>query len=372
MSQHKLRKDSNCLNCGQHVDKHFCSNCGQENREPYETVWGFTTHFVADILHWDGKFFRTIKKLFTNPGGLSEDYVAGKRAAFVVPIRMYLICSVVFGLAFSFYIKSIVKNKTTNKGEPIEIVEHDSVRNSDIVVISSNTKREDFLNDAEALKDFDWRDSVEKSNPTKVIIHPTTGKITGSIGWSTGGKILVPYGITVQNVDSAIKESKKILGTKKGLKHELAYMAIRYFAQKKAQHPDGNINLNKAVQEELVHTLPKSFFVLMPFFAFILYVLYYRRKYFYYQHMVFTLHYYCVALLVYSIAPFVNHYIITGDGIPILAVIGMSAYLFIALKKFYKQSYGKTFLKFSLLSLANLFALVVTILVIVMMGLFHA
>jgi Protein of unknown function (DUF3667) len=377
MSQHKLRKDSNCLNCGQLVEKHFCSNCGQENREPYESVWGFTTHFVADILHWDGKFFRTIKKLFVNPGGLSADYVAGKRAAFVVPIRMYLICSVAFGLAFSFHMKNFskTKNQENRKGavelDIVDINLSDS-DTTDRTLINTAKKRNELLNNPKALREFDWRDSVTKSNPTTVVINPRDGNITGDLGWSTGGKLLVPYGITVQNMDSAIRESKKVVGARLNYEYEMQYMLVRYFAQKKAAHPDGNMNLNKAVEEELIHTLPKSFFILMPFFAFILYLLYYRRKYYYYQHMVFTLHYYCVALLVYGIMPFISRYLIKGNTIPAIAVIGMSVYLFIALKKFYKQSYGKTLLKFCLLSAANIFALMLTILTIVILGLYHA
>jgi hypothetical protein len=373
MAHSKLRTDANCLNCGHLVEKQFCSNCGQENRVPFESVFGFTTHFIADILHWDGKFFRTLKKLFANPGALSEDYVAGKRATYVIPIRLYLICSIVFGISLSMHLKHSDEIKISASNSKEEETSEDSTSSSDFKISSKVTLRSELLNKPKELRNFDWLDSVYASKPTRVVINPFSGAITGNLGWSsTEGKVMLPFGITAKNIDSAIAESRKMTPEEEKMTNEFQYILVRFFMRKKIEHPDGNLNLNKAVIEELTKTLPKSFFVLMPLFALFLYWLYYRRKYFYYQHMVFTLHYYCVALLVYGIMPFITKYLIAGDAIPIFTILGMSVYLFIALKRFYKQSYGKTFIKFCLLSFANAVALALTVIIIFLLGLYHA
>ncbi len=94
------RKEKNCLNCGASVIGRYCHSCGQENIEPKETVWHFVSHFINDITHFDGKFFTTLKDLIFKPGFLSKEYVKGKRARYLNPIRMYLFTSFIFFFIF--------------------------------------------------------------------------------------------------------------------------------------------------------------------------------------------------------------------------------------------------------------------------------
>lgn len=88
------------MNCTAIVPLRYCSACGQENIEPHESFGSIVKHFIADILHFDGKFFVTIKYLFTRPGFLSAAYASGKRARYFHPIRMYLFSSAVFFFVF--------------------------------------------------------------------------------------------------------------------------------------------------------------------------------------------------------------------------------------------------------------------------------
>jgi hypothetical protein len=98
MSHHKTRKDSNCLNCGTTVTGKYCQNCGQENIEVKETFFQIVYHFIEDITHFDGKLIKTLKYLITKPGFLTKEYVSGKRASYIHPIRMYLFISAIFFL----------------------------------------------------------------------------------------------------------------------------------------------------------------------------------------------------------------------------------------------------------------------------------
>ena len=96
MSHQHERKEKKCLNCGADLYDRFCHKCGQENVEPRQSFWQLTVHFFEDLTHFDGKFFTTIKYMFTKPGFLTSEYVNGKRAAYVNPIRMYLFVSAMF------------------------------------------------------------------------------------------------------------------------------------------------------------------------------------------------------------------------------------------------------------------------------------
>lgn len=96
----KLRNNRRCLNCGSWVEVRYCSACGQENVEPKESLGSLIHHFFADITHFDGKFFNTARFLFTRPGFLSKEYIAGRRASYFHPIRMYVFTSAFFFLIF--------------------------------------------------------------------------------------------------------------------------------------------------------------------------------------------------------------------------------------------------------------------------------
>ena len=104
MSHHKHRKQSDCLNCGTIVTGNFCQNCGQENIEVKESFFQIVYHFIEDITHFDGKLIKTLKLLISKPGFLTEEYVAGKRATYIHPIRMYIFISAVF--FFSYFLEN--------------------------------------------------------------------------------------------------------------------------------------------------------------------------------------------------------------------------------------------------------------------------
>ncbi|MBK6380777.1 MAG: DUF3667 domain-containing protein [Chitinophagaceae bacterium] len=105
MSRLKQRKQRNCLNCNIAVKGRFCHRCGQENIEPKESVWDLIAHFFKDITHFDGKFFSTVKYLFKKPGFLSKEYMIGRRASYVNPVRMYIFTSAFFFLIFFSFMK---------------------------------------------------------------------------------------------------------------------------------------------------------------------------------------------------------------------------------------------------------------------------
>ncbi len=94
----KYRKDHSCLNCGFHVEEHYCSRCGQPNLELNESFWEFISHSIAHYFHFDNKFYQTLVPLLKQPGKVTLDYLAGKRARYINPISMYIFVSIVYFL----------------------------------------------------------------------------------------------------------------------------------------------------------------------------------------------------------------------------------------------------------------------------------
>ena len=104
--------------------------------------------------------------------------------------------------------------------------------------------------------------------------------------------------------------------------------------------------------------LPKLFFILLPLFAVLLWILQWCRKQSYVVHFIFSLHYHAflfLATLVFVLLgeifsllnmKYFNNFVSVAFGGAFLV------YLFIALKRMYGQSTSKTFLKFILLCIS--------------------
>jgi hypothetical protein len=50
--------------------------------------------------------------------------------------------------------------------------------------------------------------------------------------------------------------------------------------------------------ESFIHNLPRALFIFLPLFAFILWLFYSKKKWYYYSHGIFTLHFFTMILLV--------------------------------------------------------------------------
>lgn len=85
---------ASCANCGAHLAGSFCHQCGQHESASHPATLGHLLHEVThELLHVDGKVWRTAKALFLEPGRLTADYWAGRRARWIGPIRVFLIAA---------------------------------------------------------------------------------------------------------------------------------------------------------------------------------------------------------------------------------------------------------------------------------------
>ncbi|MEO8563555.1 MAG: DUF3667 domain-containing protein [bacterium] len=98
-----------CLNCGAVVAHQYCPECGQARTDPDPTLRELLHELAADFLNWDGKLLGTLRQLVTAPGSLTVEYLAGRRARFISPLRVYLTCSVLF-----FFVKALLPDAPLN------------------------------------------------------------------------------------------------------------------------------------------------------------------------------------------------------------------------------------------------------------------
>lgn len=352
MSHIPQRKEKDCLNCGAIVQGRYCHVCGQENVVPKETFWHMVTHFFYDITHFDSSFFTTVKDLLFKPGFLSREYMIGRRVSYLHPVRMYVFTSAIFFLLFfSFFQPKHAVNNIINT--PLTAAQR-----------------------AEQL--IEWEDSLKKDPGNKklkdaIALFKDTSKVVNAKDVFKVGKSQVVINFaedeyeTVAEYDS-VQRLKPASKRDNWLERRFVIMGINITRQFR-EDPEG---AGDKLLAGFFHRLPYLLFISLPLFALILKLVYVRRrKQFYFaDHGVFTIHLYIFSFLVLLVIfLFDTLEKLSGwtlfDKLQIALFLLLGAYLFIGMRNFYKQGWGKTFIKFlivSILSLAMMVILFLTLL----------
>lgn len=376
MSHSKEREEKNCLNCNAIVNGRYCSICGQENIEPQESALHLVTHFFNDITHFDGKFFSTLKYLIFKPGYLSTQYMLGRRASFLNPIKMYVFTSFVFFLVFFsvFHFDKLNSNEVIKNGSKSWVYALDSAA---IQNLNTNIKG---YNDPSITKKklANYIDSAFDSKPDSIpfLIQKTIQDLDSVQYKMFVKEIGFEDNISKDSMISNLNQLKGFLSGSKYATPEEYKEALEKGIEKDSwiesvfisrqielnQKYKGN---NKLILNEVIssfmHRFPQMLFVSLPLFALFLKWMYYRkRSYYFVSHAIFSIHYYIFIFIVLLATIGLNKL----QEIPHLSwlnwIIGLLTviiffYGYKAMRNFYQQSRSKTVLKFFLLLMYFLF-----------------
>lgn len=313
VSHSRERNEANCLNCDTQVVGRFCHVCGQENIEPRESFVGLVTHFFNDITHFDGKFFTTVGKLVRKPGLLPVDYMNGRRARYLHPIRMYLFTSALFFLVFySYTYDSIFNVKSIGSPPPVAM--------ADPYTLELNVLNKKYPSIAAY-------DSIQRTLPAAEKHNWVERK-------------LVRRSITMGN---------RYNNNVEGFLKDLSY--------------------------GLLHSLPSLLFVSLPLFALLLKMLYARRRFVYADHAIFLVFLYIFLFLLFitfialdSVFSVFNKDV--GSMLLFGAIVYAIIYFGLSMKRFYSQGWGKTTLKFLTFNLLAFFIVLVLFIVFLLLTFF--
>ncbi len=357
------REEKVCLNCSAVVEGRFCHICGQENIEPREGFWNMLTHLVFDLFHFDGKFFSTLNYLLFKPGYLSKEHLKGRRASYLHPIRMYVFTSAFFFLIyFNFFqnSESFFKINSTNTRTVA----------GDIATLNEKKqqleKSKSVLDKLFAKRQSDSLQAIinQINNDLLILQRDSTmkGKVK-SLNEKENHTVIINGDTVIHKSLAQYDSSQKALSPDQRekyivdkLKRQWLFIYDKY---------DGNWSeIQKAIGEKFVHSIPKLLFFSLPLFAFVLFLLYTRRKtYFYSDHLVYTLHIYCAFFIMILAALVLSAgigfiYKPASEWIKVIAGIPMLFYWYKSIRNFYGQSRAKSILKFILLFMINVVLLV--------------
>lgn len=91
-----------CLNCGELLTNRYCGYCGQPAADVKQTLRGLIKDYGSSAFSIDALVWKTLHCLLFRPGHLTLEYLSGRRAAYIAPLRLYLTWSFLYFLILSF------------------------------------------------------------------------------------------------------------------------------------------------------------------------------------------------------------------------------------------------------------------------------
>lgn len=292
-----MKRYTPCLNCRSVILKSdtYCHKCGQKNTEPVVPVQEFFKSFLEDYFTFDSKFFRSTVWLLTRPGYLTKEYIQGRRASYIPPVRVFLFVSVFF-----FLYEGCTDSGLNNDARTPEVAISDTTGSEKETIRVNGGLFDNFLGvcDKSSVQTDSARKAFFDREPEVFLAecHPNADR------WS-----------------------------------RVVYSKI--FKLSRSNGNDfGGLLLNAA---------SKVIFLLVPLFALLLKLLYLRRKRFYFEHFVFSLHFHTFLFLTLFVLSVLSDHVL-DDSVGLIWTLypfGILLYYVLSLHKVFEQSWLKTTVK---------------------------
>ncbi len=328
------RHAMHCSNCGSELNGPFCPSCGQPVKTFMRAIWGLVYEMLDEFFSFDSRAFNTFPPLLFRPGFLTNEYIAGRRASYVSPLRLYLLVSIVFFVTFALVAVDEARFQDVN----VDIVEEDNA-----------TQTVNALEKALTQLERNQRSEDESSESTQATIDVLRTELETA-------RALVAESETGQEGET---DEQFNLWSVFSWDEEQLERYARTQGQRVANNPE-------RFMDKLLSALPQMMFLLLPVFALLLKLFYVFKKRFYTEHLIVALQSHSFLFLVFLILLLIS---VSTDGlaaawsggadtvdtaaqwIASIIAIWIPVYLFLMQKRVYKQGWFLTFIKFSVIGI---------------------
>ena len=323
MKKH-YRKENDCLNCGTTLQGKFCYNCGQENLEIKESFGHMMSHTISDYFHFDDQFFHTLKPLFLKPGFLTTEYLAGRRARYLHPVKMYIFISLVYFIVLFQSGNNPVKvnHVIPTKSNDVQLLIDSIEKDPDIPTFAkekaiSELKKDTAKNGKITITDDD-------ANTSKYFLSPKSNDTS--------------YSAYISAQEKLPEDKRDGLLLKLYNKKTFAY---------KAEYGE---RTKEVIIEQFKHNVPKMMFLMLPLCALILMLAFWNNRKYYVEYLIYSFHLHCFIFLFLTIIMVLEWLYPTSwksvtGWINFFATIVVTWYIYKSLKVVYQRSTFRTITK---------------------------
>jgi hypothetical protein len=292
---------------------------------------------IEDQLVLNRALPRTLGGLLLRPGFLTNEYIAGRIVRYIAPFRLYLAASVVFFLLLSFFGLRALEQVNIDSG-------------------SLESARLEAAREFEALGQIDTTALSPEARQSLAEARASFARASAVLGGDT-----LPGAALSEMPRGTVQPWARNITVNTGDSRRDSLLKTRILERY------GHLPLDQALREflpEYVEYLPHMIFVMLPLFAFMLKLLYVRRNRYYAEHFVFSLHVHAFIFLMFILMLLVRHeYFILAASLWILV------YLWLAMKRVYRQGWFRTTVKAWVLGIAYTIVLNVGLVLLIFVAL---
>jgi hypothetical protein len=365
-----------CSNCGAKLAGLYCHQCGQSSKSMIKFFGEVVKELLDDSIGYDSRIKHSIMPLLCKPGRITLDYINGKRFYYVLPFRLYLITSLILIL--------LVKGAANT----------DELKFDDIVTVNGDQAASQELQqeiDQEVNNELNEinkaLNQARQNNKENAVKKTPTPPTTDEKKQANGN----PLDDAEQNLD--VKESNQAVDDVDSLSQSESIteedsdkLNLKWNSETKQLEGIENLEESwfktflvvinpkiktlKADPQPLIdaffEALPYMMFIILPIFAIFLKLFYAFSKRYYIEHLVFLLHNHAFIYMVMMLEIITEFFaeklygfdnglassIATGlDWFGTLLFYWMIVYVFLAMKRFYRQGWAVTIFKTLVLGL---------------------
>ena len=150
-----------CRNCHEKLGGEYCPRCGQREGRADMRFLDLAGELTGDLLDFDSRLWRTLAYLLFRPGKLTAEFIAGRRARYLPPLRLYLVISFIMFLVMSLGANRIVSVQEDGEEELSDSV----VAGVDLEASSDEANDPNVVPDSIDLADADspqWLQDVDQ------------------------------------------------------------------------------------------------------------------------------------------------------------------------------------------------------------------
>ena len=306
-----------CDNCGASVPGRYCGICGQRLEAPVHTLGHFLTVAAEDISHADSRLWRTLAALLFKPGFLTREFLDGRRARYLPPVRLYLVLSVLF-----FVVIAVVGSGETHL-TPETRAGIDEARQAVAQARASGA-------------------------PLVLIGVPGAGGTAPATGADAKPASAAPS-TSYSALEGDPQQCKQIHyeGRWKSTIEPLLYRGCVQTTQDRG----------RSLLESFMHSLPRAMFVFLPLLAAVMMLLYWHPRHYYVEHLLFCVHNHAFAFLVVLLAVILSTLLpFAATLIGWVTALYIGWYLYRSMRVMYRQGRARTLAKLGFLSFVYLVA----------------